>query len=126
MRSPTSTRAWSSPKAPHPRKADDEAIVAGEAIATRGDWSRGLPACAQCHGPAGQGVGASFPRLTGQSAEYISKELRAWKEGKRTNDPLNLMTGVASKLDEQQIAAVAAYYSSLPAQVAAQTGTQQP
>ena len=102
-----------SAKAPHPRKADDETINAGEAIATRGDWGRGLPACAQCHGPAGQGVGAFFPKLAGQSAEYISKELLAWKEGKRTNDPLNLMTGVATKLTQQQIAAVAAYYSSL-------------
>lgn len=114
------------PKASQPRKPDQKLTDRGMAIATRGDWPRGLPACAQCHGPNGQGVGASFPKLAGQSAEYITKELKAWKEGKRSNDPLNLMTGVATKLDDQQIEAVAAYYASLPAQIVGQTKGRPP
>lgn len=106
--------ALSAPKVQEPKKPDGKTIAIGAALVLRGDWSKGLPGCAQCHGPAGQGVGDSFPKLAAQSAEYIVNELKAWKEGKRSNDPLNLMTGVASKLNEQQIAAVAAYYASLP------------
>jgi cytochrome c553 len=101
-------------KAPHDTETTPEQIALGASIATVGDWPRGLPACGQCHGPAGQGVGSSFPAIAGQSQTYISSQLVAWKEGARSNDPLNLMTGVASKLDDDQLAAVSAYYASLP------------
>jgi cytochrome c553 len=102
------------PKIEQSRQADDKAIAAGDALAGRGDWSKGLPGCGQCHGAAGQGVGKTFPALAGQSAEYIMRQLKAWKDGKRTNDPLHLMTGISSKLSDDQIATVAAYYASLP------------
>lgn len=102
------------PKMQEPKKPADKTVAIGAALALRGDWSKNLPGCGQCHGPGGQGVGDSFPRLAAQSAEYIVRELKAWREGKRGNDPLNLMTGIASKLDEAQMAAVAAYYASLP------------
>jgi cytochrome c553 len=101
-------------KIEEPQKADDKTVAAGAALASRGDWSKGLPGCGQCHGAAGHGVGKTFPRLAGQSAEYIMSQLKAWKDGKRTNDPLHLMTGIASKLTDDQVAAVAAYYASLP------------
>ncbi|MCS3730920.1 MULTISPECIES: c-type cytochrome [Bradyrhizobium] len=98
-----------------PKKADDKAIAIGAALASRGDWSKGLPGCGQCHGAMGQGVGKTFPKLAGQSSEYITSQLKAWKDGTRTSDPLHLMTGIASKLDDKQVAAVAAYYATLPA-----------
>ena len=107
------------PKIEESHKADDKTIASGAALANRGDWSKGLPGCGQCHGPAGQGVGKTFPALAGQSAEYIMRQLKAWKDGKRTNDPLHLMTGISSKLSDDQIAAVAAYYASLPLAVRA-------
>lgn len=107
------------PKIDEPEKADDKTIAAGAALAGRGDWSKGLPGCGQCHGAAGQGVGKTFPRLAGQSAEYIMRQLKAWKDGKRTNDPLHLMTGISSKLNDDQVAAVAAYYANLPVTAAA-------
>jgi cytochrome c553 len=107
------------PKTEEPQKADDKTITAGAALAGRGDWPKGLPGCGQCHGAAGQGVGKTFPALAGQSAEYIMNQLKAWKAGKRTNDPLHLMTGISSKLSDDQIAAVAAYYASLPVAAAA-------
>jgi cytochrome c553 len=103
------------PKVDEPQKADDKTIAAGAALASRGDWSKGLPGCGQCHGATGQGVGKAFPTLAGQSAEYITAQLKAWKDGKRTNDPLHLMTGISGKLSDDQIAAAAAYYASLPA-----------
>lgn len=107
------------PKIEEPLKADDKIVAAGAGLASRGDWSKGLPGCGQCHGAAGQGVGKTFPRLAGQSAEYIMRQLKAWKDGKRTNDPLHLMTGISSKLNDDQVAAVAAYYASLPVTAAA-------
>jgi cytochrome c553 len=109
------------PEIGEPNKADSKTIAIGADLADRGDWSNGLPGCGRCHGPAGQGVGNAFPSLAGQSAEYITSQLKAWKEGKRTSDPLHLMTGISSKLDDDQVAAVAAYYASLP--VAAATAT---
>lgn len=102
------------PKAEEPKPLNDGDIALGKALADNGNWSSGLPACGQCHGPSGQGVGKSFPRLAGQGYSYLLNQLKAWKSGNRSNDPLNLMTGVVSKLDDKQINAVAAYFASLP------------
>jgi cytochrome c553 len=91
---------------------DKDAITKGAALAQRGDWPNGLAGCDQCHGPGGVGVGMAFPALAGQSAVYIEKQLKDWKAGNRSNDPMGLMAGVAKKLDDDQINAVAAYYAS--------------
>jgi cytochrome c553 len=112
------------PKVGEPNKTDSKTIAIGAHLADRGDWSNGLPGCGRCHGPAGQGVGNAFPSLAGQSAEYITSQLKAWKDGKRTSDPLHLMTGISSKLNDDQVAAVAAYYASLPVAAAAVTASQ--
>jgi cytochrome c553 len=111
-------------KIQEPKKPDDKTIAIGRSLADRGDWSKGLPGCGACHGAAGQGVGKTFPKLAGQSAEYITSQLKAWKDGKRTDDPLHLMTGISSKLNDDQVAAVAAYYASLPVVAAAPTTPQ--
>lgn len=90
--------------------ADD----AGAKLATRGDWSRGLPACVQCHAPGGVGVGANFPPLAGQPAAYIASQLRAWQLGTRRNDPLELMQHVAKQLSPQEIQAVSGWFAAQP------------
>lgn len=82
----------------------------GAWLATRGRWSSGLPACAQCHGPGGLGVGETFPPLAGQPAAYISGQLHGWKTGARPPGPMALMPVIASKLSDADIAAVADYY----------------
>ncbi|QAU24846.1 cytochrome c [Dyella sp. M7H15-1] len=86
----------------------------GQALAARGRWSDRLPACEQCHGPGGMGVGDHFPPLSGQSSVYLSNELHAWKQGARHNDPLQLMQSVASKLSDDDIAAISAWYATQP------------
>ncbi|MEO8935624.1 MAG: c-type cytochrome [Burkholderiaceae bacterium] len=95
--------------------ADPGLVAAGKMIALKGDWSRGLPACAQCHGARGFGVGASFPQLAGQSAPYLTNQLDSWRSGMRTNDAMHLMQGVAAKLGPKDIQSVASYYASLSA-----------
>lgn len=86
----------------------------GSMLASRGRWSQGLPACMQCHASDGNGVGEHFPPLVGQSAVYMSSQLRAWKAGTRHNDPLALMQSVAAKLSDADIDAVAAWYATQP------------
>ncbi|WP_175718936.1 c-type cytochrome [Burkholderia anthina] len=83
----------------------------GAWLATRGRWSDGLPACAQCHGAGGLGVGTAFPPLVGQPAAYIAGQLNAWKHGTRAPGPMALMPMIAGKLSDADIDAVAAYYA---------------
>lgn len=87
----------------------------GEQLATRGRWSKQVPACDACHGPGGVGVGANFPPLAGQSATYLANQLRAFKQGTRRNDPLGLMQHVASALDDADIQAVSEWFAAQPA-----------
>lgn len=103
------------PPAPE-TQAPPQLLAAGKHLATKGDWASGIPACVSCHGPGGQGVGGPyFPALAGQHASYIVSQIQAWKNGKRTSDPINLMKSVAVALTKEQVKAVAAYFASLPA-----------
>jgi cytochrome c553 len=86
----------------------------GALLATRGRWSQQVPACDQCHAPGGVGVGANFPPLAGQSATYVENQLKAWKQGSRHNDPLELMQHVSKALSDADIAAVATWYAAQP------------
>lgn len=86
----------------------------GAVLATRGRWDQQVPACVQCHGPAGVGVGAHFPPLAGQPAAYIGAQLKAWQQGTRHNDPLQLMQRLSSTLSAQDISAVADWFAAQP------------
>lgn len=103
------------PKETASQAPDETALARGRTLADVGAWTRGLAACGQCHGPAGEGVGAAFPALAGQPASYLAAQLVAWKDGTRRNDPLRLMAGLSGKLSGAEVAAVSAYYASLPA-----------
>ncbi|HEU4671222.1 MAG TPA: c-type cytochrome [Dyella sp.] len=86
----------------------------GETLATRGRWSKQLPACAQCHGPGGVGVGVNFPPLVGQPAAYLVSQLKAFRSGSRHDDPMGLMRHVAQPLSDAEIDAVAHWYAAQP------------
>ncbi|MGB3819673.1 c-type cytochrome [Achromobacter pulmonis] len=86
----------------------------GAWLAIRGAWDKNVPACNQCHGPGGIGVGAHFPSLAGQPAAYIAEQLRLWRENRRPPGPLGLMASVATRLTDAEINAVSAYYAGLP------------
>lgn len=93
--------------------ADKELAAAGQKIWRGGIASSGVPACAGCHGPSGAGIPAQYPRLSGQFAEYVAAQLKAFKEGARANDPNGMMRGVAARMTEQEIRAVAEYAAGL-------------
>jgi cytochrome c553 len=71
--------------------------------------------CQGCQGVHGEGnAPAAIPRLAGQSAEYLTSALTSFQQRTRKNDPGKLMTSVAGQLNASDIAAPAAYFSSLP------------
>ena len=104
--------AWLSSKAAAEGAAKDKALVAlGERIYRGGIADRNIPACAGCHSPNGVGIPAQYPRLAGQHAAYTETQLKAFRDGVRQN---NLqMTGVAAKLNDREIRAVADYIAGL-------------
>ena len=95
----------------------------GAWLVMRGRWDDGLPACVQCHGPGGIGVGTAFPPLAGQPAGYIENQLHAFKNGTRPPGPLNLMTVVVSKMSDSDIKAVADHFGTKQV-AAANAGTK--
>jgi cytochrome c553 len=94
-----------------PTEADAKQVTLGEHIYRGGIADRRIPACAGCHGPSGAGIPAQYPRLAGQHAEYTVKQLTAFRDQTRTNNPH--MADVAAKLKDQEIKAVADYIAVL-------------
>jgi cytochrome c553 len=93
--------------------ADKDLAALGQKVWRGGNSASGVPACAGCHGPAGAGLPGQYPRLAGQYAEYIATQLKAFKEGGRTNDANGAMRGVAARLTEREIRAVSEYAAGL-------------
>ncbi len=91
----------------------EKAEGVGPRLALRGAWERNIPECVACHGPAGIGVGESFPPLAGQSTQYLSAQLNAWRQGTRKNDPNDLMGHIARAMTDDEVQAVAEYFAGL-------------
>lgn len=97
-----------------PAVAKDEKLIAeGQKLWRMGDFSKGIPACAGCHGPAGAGLPAQYPALAGQLPEYTEDQLKKFRSGERANDPEKMMRMIADKMSDQQIKAVAEYAAGL-------------
>ncbi len=99
-------------------KADESLVAQGETIYRIGIAEKGVPACTACHSPQGNGNPASeYPKVGGQHAAYIEKQLQDYKNGVRAADATGgnkfMMKQVASKLDKDEMKAVAAYISGL-------------
>lgn len=87
-------------------------LTRGKTLIRVGDESKQLQACANCHGPDGSGERLATPYLAGQSAAYVASAIREWKTGARHSGEI-LMGPIASRLDDNDIAAVSAYLESL-------------
>jgi len=90
-----------------------ETAELGQQIWRAGIAAKGVPACAACHGPAGAGMPAQYPRLSGQFAEYTEAQMKAFRDGVRHNDPNSMMRTVALKMTDPEIKAVADYAAGL-------------
>ncbi len=90
-----------------------DTIDQGQKIWRAGIPSKGVPACAACHGPAGAGLPAQYPRLSGQFAEYSEAQLKAFRDGVRANDPNRMMRMIAIKMTDPEMKAVSDYAAGL-------------
>ena len=90
-----------------------ETIEQGQKLFRAGSMAKGLPACASCHGPAGAGMPAQFPRIGGQFAEYLEAQLKSFRDESRANDPNKMMRMVAIKMTDIEIKAVSDYIAGL-------------
>ena len=94
-------------KLPTPIAADPAAIARGRAAAQP---------CAACHGPAGKGdPSKNVPDLTGQPAGYLASQITLFKTDRRSpgDDALQKMKQVMKAIPDNQVADLAAYFSSL-------------
>ncbi len=66
--------------------------------------------CKVCHGADGESSSAIYPRLAGQSATYISKQLEDFKAGRRKGT----MNDIAANLESDEMVALGQYFSSKP------------
>jgi cytochrome c553 len=95
------------------------ALLAGAPLAHAADAapeavvSKANNVCRTCHGPGGDSVSSTFPRLNGQQADYIASQLKGFKNQSRS-DPhaVAYMWGMASQIDDSMAVGLAKYYSN--------------
>jgi cytochrome c553 len=99
---------------------NSETSELGKKIYRGGIMSKGVPACAGCHGPTGQGMfnasrlGAAtsaFPMVSGQFSDYNFAQLKAFREDVRGNSPI--MSDIAKRMTDNEMMAVADYMSGV-------------
>jgi cytochrome c553 len=108
--------AYFAAQKPTPKGADPALVGLGQQIYRGGVPARGVAACIACHGPEGNGNPlAAYPRVSGQHAAYVTKQLNAYASGDRRSDvDLNqMMRNVAGELFEDEIRALASYVQGL-------------
>lgn len=117
--------AWFAVQAIQPGAGDPALRAKGEMLYLKG---KGRPtpvtACIGCHGPAGAGnkdwnktwaraPAVLAPAIGGQHAAYVEKQLKAYRDGMRSNDPARVMRDIVRSLDDEEIRALAAYVAGL-------------
>ena len=108
----TNISTWLAAQKPKAGAAKDKELVSlGEQIYRGGIADRNIPACAGCHSPNGAGIPSQYPRLSGQHAVYTEAQLKALRDGTRANNAV--MHGVAAKMNDREIKAVADYAAGL-------------
>ncbi|MFC3032967.1 c-type cytochrome [Pseudoalteromonas fenneropenaei] len=92
----------------------EEVVAAGSKLYKAGDAERGIPACAACHGPRGNGTSLSkFPKISFQHPDYIKSQLLKFRDGSRANDMNGMMRDIAKKLTDQDIEVLSKYLGGL-------------
>lgn len=95
--------------APPGTPGDPALIAQGKVLYEKGVPSRGIPPCASCHGAKAEGL-EGFPRLAGQHASYLYRQLIAIQSVLRTAP---VMHGVIKDLTTDQLHAVVTYVGSI-------------
>lgn len=97
--------------------SSNKALAAkGNAIFYKGNADNGVYACSNCHGENGYGKDAQnnvFPMISGQTKDYLVKQLNDFRSGDRRNDPAGMMGDVAKKMTPAEIDAVAEFVAGM-------------
>lgn len=110
----TNLAAYFSSQKVKPGETAEDRLELGQTIYRAGNATSGVAACTACHSPTGTGnPQAKFPALKGQHAGYVVKQLKDFRSGTRSNDAGSMMRGIASKLTDTEIEAVAQYVQGL-------------
>jgi len=88
-----------------------ETIDLGKKIYRAGIAEKNVPACAGCHGPAGAGIPAQFPRVAGQHQDYSAAQLINFRSNTRKNNAI--MASIAKRLSDDEVQAVSDYMAGL-------------
>ena len=97
-----------------PAPADQDKAARGKQLYKGGDLTAGIPACQACHGPRGGGIaGSGYPQVGGQYAEYTLAQLKAFRDGTRSNDEKELMRSIVKDMSDEQFEALANYIATL-------------
>ncbi|MBD1582402.1 c-type cytochrome [Pseudoalteromonas sp. S16_S37] len=92
----------------------EDVVDAGAKLFKAGDAERGIPSCAACHGPRGNGTSlAKFPKISFQHPEYIKSQLLKFRDGTRANDLNGMMQDIAKKLTDKDIEILSKYLGGL-------------
>jgi cytochrome c553 len=97
---------------PQPIESSAAQIAGGQSIFASGLPEKGIPPCGSCHGPEGMGNN-KFPRLAGQHADYLVKQLTVFQRTDERPEG-SIMKTVAHNLTQENITNVAAYLQALP------------
>jgi cytochrome c553 len=101
--------AYYAEQPPAPARGSDASLIAqGKELFDKGVAGRGIPACMSCHGANGEGM-ADFPRLAGQHAKYVVKQLNFIQSLVRSAP---VMHGIVKDLTPAEMQAVAAFVQS--------------
>ncbi len=93
---------------------DAQALAHGRTLALEGDKARAIPACVQCHGEKMTGVLPAFPGLLGLPPDYLMAQFGAWRTGQRKAAAPDCMHEIATRLNAQDIQAVAHWLAAQP------------
>lgn len=111
-------RYFSRLEVPYPAASAPAVDVAqlerGKQLATQGDPSLELPACAQCHGKALTGALPHVPGLLGLPRDYLNAQLGGWRTRQRQAHAPDCMAHVAGRLRAQDVSAVSHWLASQP------------
>jgi len=98
------------------------------ATASAQDKAQGIAGqvCAACHAPDGNSVAAANPKIAGQIAEYLQKQLRDFKaqSGKKPLRESAIMNGMVANLSDDDMKGLAAFYAGQAQKPAAAAGIQ--
>ncbi|MGO2563333.1 MAG: c-type cytochrome, partial [Pseudoalteromonas nigrifaciens] len=91
-----------------------DVVETGKILYKAGDADRGIPGCAACHGPRGNGSSlAKFPKVSFQHPGYVKAQLEKFRDGTRQNDLNGVMQDIAKKLTDKDIEVLSQYLGGL-------------